>query len=426
LRQPLFALLATALGLIGLSVLAWYLVSQPTTLRVAVGPVANENVRVVSAAIQTMQREREPFRLRLMLTEGTAETAAALDEGRADLAIVRTDIGYPRSGATVAIMQTDHLILIAPAGGPTSVTELAGKSIGLLRDHGGNRQMLEIVLRQSGVEPAEVTPVAIRQAEIRTALDQKRIAAVMIVAPITSRVVADAVNVVAEAGDGDVAFIPVPEANAIEQRHPLIEAETILRGSFGGMSPRPEKDTPTLTVSHHLLAAKSLADATVADFTRVLITAKAQIAAEAPLAARIEAPDQEKASPIPIHPGTITYLDGQTTTFLERYGDWFYIGIMGLGLGGSLLAGWLSVSGARSRAALMERLEGLDTLLAAARAAPDEASLTEVDAEADRIFAYALHETVRNNMDAASAMAFNMAITQVREAVIRRRRVLGV
>ncbi len=163
----------------------------------------------------------------------------------------------------------------------------------------------------------------------------------------------------------------------------------------------------------------------MADFTRVFLTAKAQIAADAPLAARIEAPDQEKTSPIPIHPGTVTYLDGQTTTFLERYGDWFYIGIMGLGLGGSLLAGWLSYAGARSRRQLMERLEGLETLLAAARAARDEAALAEVDAEADRIVAYALHATARNNVDAAAAMAFNMAIMQVRDAVVRRRQALG-
>jgi TRAP-type uncharacterized transport system substrate-binding protein len=426
LRQPLFATLAALLAVIGLSVLAYYIMMQPTTLRVAVGPITNENVRTVTSAIQTLQRERESFRLRLVLTENTAQTAEVLDKGRADLALVRTDISYPRLGAAVAVMHTDHLVLIAPNGGPRTAAELAGKSVGLLRDHGGNRELLRIIAQQAGIDPNAVTPVAVRQADLKTYLDQQRIAAVLIVAPITSRQTYDAVSVVAEAGAGEPTFIAVPEANAIEQRFPLIEADTILRGSFSGPNPRPEKDIPTLTVSHQLLAAKSLSDATVADFTRVFINAKSQIAADAPLAARIEAPDQEKTSPIPIHPGTITYLDGQTSTFLERYGDWFYIGIMGLGLGGSMLAGWLSVRGARSREQLMHRLSGLDDLLAAARAAPDEAALAAIDGEADKIFAYALRETAKNNMDASSAMAFNMAITQVREAVMRRRQVLSV
>jgi TRAP transporter TAXI family solute receptor len=425
LRQPLFAFLAALLGLIGLSVLAYYLITQPTTLRVAVGPVTNENVRTITSAIQTMQREREPFRLKLVLTENTAQSSEMLEKGRAELALVRTDISYPRSGAAVAVMHIDHLVLISPRGGPQTVAELAGKSVGLLRDHSGNRELLRIIAQQAGIDPASITPVPIRQIDLKSQLEQQKIAAVLVVAAITSRQVYDAVNAVTEAGGGEVVFIPIPETNAIEQRHPLIEAETILRGSFSGPTPRPEKDIPTLTVSHQLLAAKSLSDATVADFTRVFINAKAQIAADAPLAARIEAPDQEKTSPIPIHPGTVTYLDGQTSTFLERYGDWFYMTIMGLGLGGSLLAGWLSLRGARSREQLMNRLSGLDDLLAAARAAPDGTALDAIDGEADKIFAYALRETAKNNMDASSAMAFNMAITQVREAVVRRRQVLS-
>jgi TRAP transporter TAXI family solute receptor len=425
LRQLPLAAIATLLGLIGLSVLVYYIATQPTTLRLAVGPVANENVRTVTAAIQTLQREREPFRLRLVLTEGAVQSAQAVDEGKADLALVRTDISYPRSGAAVAVMHTDHVILIAPGGGATRVEDLSGKTVGLVRDHSGNREILRIVAQQAGLDPASISAIPVRQSELRSALDQGRIAAVLVVGPITGRQVYDAVNLVTEAGRGDINFIPVPETNAIEQRYPLIEADTIVRGSFSGPRPRPEKDTPTLTVSHQLLASKALSDATVADFTRVILNAKSQIAADSPQAARMEAPDQEKTSPIPIHPGTITYIDGQTSTFLERYGDWFYIAIMGLGLGGSALAAWLSVRGSRARAQIMSRLGGLDALLTSARTAADESALAEIDAEADKIFAFTLQETAKSNLDTASVMAFNMALSQVRDAVTARRKSLA-
>jgi TRAP transporter TAXI family solute receptor len=422
LRQPFLGVLAVVLALAAASVLGYYIATQPTTLRVAVGPVANENVRIVTAAIQTLQREREPFRLRLVLTESTAQTSEAMDSGRADLALVRTDISYPRSGATVAVMHVDHAILIAPGGGVTRIEELAGKSVALLRDNPGNRAILRIVAQQAGLGENAITPIAARQSELKGLLEQGKVAAALVVGPITGRQVSDAVNSVAEAGNGDIAFIAIPEANAIEQRFPLLEAETIVRGSFSGPRPRPEKDTPTLTVTHQLLAARTLSDATVADFTRVILNAKAQIAAEAPLAARMEAPDQEKASPIPIHPGTITYLDGQTSTFLERYGDWFYIAIMGVGLAGSLLAGWLSIRGARAREDIVEHLTELETLVAAARNATDAAALGEVDAEADRLFAYTLRQAAGNNLDAASLAAFNMGLAHVREAAATRRR----
>jgi TRAP transporter TAXI family solute receptor len=421
LRQPLLATVALVLGLIGLSVLGYYIATLPTTLRIAVGPVTNENVRIVTATIQTLQREREPFRLRLVLTEGTTQTSAALDAGKADLALVRTDISYPRSGATVAVMHVDHAILVAPAGGANSVAELGGKSVALFRDNPGSRGLLKIFAQQAGLGEDAITGASIRQADLKSALEQGKVAGVLVVGPITSRLVFDIVNIVAEAGSGDISFIPINETSAIEQRFPLIEADTIVRGSFGGPKPRPEKDVPTVTVSHQLLAAKSLSDATVADFTRVLLNAKAQIAVEAPLAARMEAPDQEKASPIPIHPGTITYIDGQTTTFLERYGDWFYIAIMFLGLGGSALAGWLSVRGARAREGVMSMLAALEKLGAEARAAPDATALAVVDKEADQIFSRTMREAAKNNLDASAMMAFTMAFSHVREAVVSRR-----
>jgi TRAP transporter TAXI family solute receptor len=425
LRHPLLAAIAALCALIAISVLGYYIATQPTTLRVAVGPVTNENVRIITSSIQTLQREREPFRLRLVLTENTGQSSAALDSGKADLALVRTDISYPRSGATVAIMHVDHVILIAPGGGAATVADLAGKSVALLRDNPGNRAIVKAVAEQAGLDESAITPMLVRQGDLRGMLEQGKAAAVMVVGPITGKHVFDAVNIVAEAGNGDVNFIPIPETSAIEQRFPLLEAETIVRGSFSGPRPRPDKDTPTLTVTHHLLAAKSLSDATVADFTRVILNAKAQIATDAPLAARMEAPDQEKASPIPIHPGTITYLDGQTTTFLERYGDWFYIAIMGLGLAGSFLAAWLSIRGSRARERMVEKLAGLEKLVAKARNAPDEAALSSVDEEADEVFAYTLQQAAKNNLDAAAMAAFNMALSHVREAVTSRRRGLS-
>ncbi len=73
----------------------------------------------------------------------------------------------------------------------------------------------------------------------------------------------------------------------------------------------------------------------------------------------------------------------------------------------------------------MKRLEDLEGLLASARAAPDEKPSAQSSRKRTGSSPTALHQTARNNMDAASAMAFNMAITQVREAVSRRRRVLA-
>jgi TRAP transporter TAXI family solute receptor len=422
MRHPWLAALATLLGAIGISALGYYIATLPTTLRIAVGPVANENVRIVTAAIQTLQRERESFRLKLVLTEGSAQSAAALDAGKADLAVVRTDNSYPRNGATVAIMHVDHAILVAPGGnGVKALVDLRGKSVALARDNQPNARLLKLLAAQAGLGENDIRIESVRFQDLRAALDQGRIQAIFAVAHTSGRLLFDIVNLTTEAGKGDVTFIAIPETSAIEQLNPLIEADTLVRGLFGGPTPRPEQDTPTVTVSHQLLASKSLSDAAISDFTRVILNAKAQIATEAPLASRMEAPDQEKTSPIPIHPGTITYLDGQTSTFLERYGDWFYIGIMGLGLGGSAIAGYFSYAAARTREGVLNLLAELEALIAAAPAAGDAPALEAVEIKVDAIFNRTLRAAMANDIDAAAMTAFTMAFQKARD-VIRDRR----
>ncbi len=425
MRQPTLALLAVILGLVGLGAMSYFMATRPTTLRIAVGPVGNENVRVVSAAIQTFQRERESFRLRMVLTEGSEQSAKALDEGKADLAVLRADIAYPRTGSTVAVMHIDHVILVAPGGGGIrTIADLKGKSVAVFRDNPGNIRVFRIIAAQAGLGDDDVKIERVRLTDIRAALESRRIDAVMSIAPISGRQLFDVVNTVAEVGHGEVNFLPVVDNKAIELRYPLLDADTLVRGLFGGATPRPAEDVQTLTVSHLLLASRALSDATISDFTRVILTSKSQIAADAPLASRIEAPDQEKESPIPIHNGTITYLDGQTSTFLERYGDWFYIGLMGLGIGGSGLAGYFSIAAARTRRGTMHMLGDLQSLIQEARAATESATLTALSQKADLIFNRTMTEVIDNNLDTAATFAFNMAFAQVRDAIRERQKTL--
>jgi TRAP transporter TAXI family solute receptor len=426
MRQPLLAFIAALCALIGLGAVGWYWATLPTTLRIAVGPVSNENVRIVAAAVQTLQRERESFRLKLMLTEGSPESSAALEEGNADLAVVRTDNAYPRNGAAVAVMNVDHVLVVAPPGtGVKSFADLRGKTVALARNNRANQRLFKTLTAQAGLSEEEVKIDTGRLQDIRGALDQGRVQAVFAVGPTSGRLLIDIVNLVTEVGRGEIVFVPVPETSAIEQRHPLIEADTLVRGLFGGVTPRPSEDVPTVTVSHQLLASKNLSDATISDFTRVLLNAKAQIAVEAPLASRMEAPDQEKTSPIPIHPGTITYLDGQTSTFLERYGDWFYIGIMGLGLGGSLVAGWFSFAAKRARERVIALLDELQRLIGVARSAPDAAALAATEASVDAIFSRTLRASADHTVDAGTMAAFNLAFAQARDAIRDRRQALN-
>ena len=60
---------------------------------------------------------------------------------------------------------------------------------------------------------------------------------------------------------------------------------------------------------------------------------------EHPAALRIQAPDTEINAAFPVHPGAFAYFTDNRQSFLERYGDVIYIGLMFISLFGSLGAG---------------------------------------------------------------------------------------
>jgi hypothetical protein len=113
MRRGTLLILAALLLALGLGLVVWRVVWAPSVLRVAVGPVASEDARLIAAAGQYLAREHEPIRFKIVAVDGEAESAKAVDEGRADLAVVRTDVAMPEKAQTVAIMHRDAVVLTA-------------------------------------------------------------------------------------------------------------------------------------------------------------------------------------------------------------------------------------------------------------------------------------------------------------------------
>ena len=64
------------------------------------------------------QLAREQFNIRLqtkVLDGGPPAAAAAIDNGQADLAVVRRDVGMPKNGQAVAILRKNVVVFIVPS-----------------------------------------------------------------------------------------------------------------------------------------------------------------------------------------------------------------------------------------------------------------------------------------------------------------------
>ena len=426
MRRPLFVTLAVGLAVLGGGLLAYQWNSLPTTLRIAVGPLGSENTRLVVALAQRLARERQAVRLKIVLTDGVAGSARAIEDGKAELAIVRTDVAMPVSAQTMAIMHRDAAILVTtPLTGISQISGLIGRNVGVVRDIPGNRALLELVLAQYEIAKENVTIVTLNSPnEVEAALESRRVDAVMAVGTVTGRTMTETIFGATQAAGGAPVFIPIGEADAIEQRLPVFETLEIVRGTFGGAPPRPAETFETVGVSHRLVARTSLDDGVVSELTRLIFSHRPALAAEVPLANRIETPETAKGSALPVHPGASAYYEGEVQTFFERYGDWLYLVIMVLSIAGSAFAAMASSAAGRSRARNMALLSDL---LSIVRRAHDIATIEELDAldrEADEILASALDKAGSGGIDNAGVAAFTLGLDQARRAIGERRRIL--
>ena len=138
----------------------------------------------------------------------------------------------------------------------------------------------------------------------------------------------------------------------------MYEASEIPAGAFGGSPDKPDDEVKTISFSHHIVARKGLSEATVAAFTRQLFAIRQQLMTEFPLAAKIETPDTDKDAVIPAHPGAAAFVDGEEKTFLDRYSDYIWWGLMALsamGSAGAWFAGYLKKDERSNNSSLRER-----------------------------------------------------------------------
>ncbi len=292
MRAFTLAMVGGALVIAAAAGSAVYFYERPSVLRVAVARDSDDEA-IFAAAAQDLAQGREWIRLKPVVVETLADSARALEDQRADLAVVRSDVAMPAGGQTVLIMRRNAAVLIAPAKSELrSVDGLRGKKVGVL--WGGqagksrSQTLLDAALAQYDVPASSVRRVALALEDLRSAIERKEVDAVLIVDAPGSPAATAAAAAMAEAGGGSPNFIPMDEAKAIAQRAPNVEAVEVARGAFGGAQPRPAADLDTLGSSTRLVARHTLDNETVGELTRLLLDARPSLAQRFPMANRIE------------------------------------------------------------------------------------------------------------------------------------------
>jgi TRAP transporter TAXI family solute receptor len=430
----MFVTLAGLLAVVGALAAGYYFAMRPETLRIAVGPANSDDIKVVQALTQAFTQSRGHIRLRPMQTDGAAASAQALADGKVDLAIIRGDLDVPKNAQAVATLRKNVAVLWVPPAakgkgrkaGPkiTKIPQLAGRRIGVIGRTQANVNLLKIILQQYGVDPDKVEIVQFPATEAADATRNQKADAYLAAGPVNSKITAEAIAASTHDG-GTPTFLAIDSAEAIAQNHPMYEASEIPAGAFGGSPGKPDDEVKTISFAHHIVARKGLSEPTVAAFTRQLFASRQALLAEFPLAAKIETPDTDKDAVIPVHPGAAAFVDGEEKSFLDRYSDFIWWGLMALsamGSAGAWFAGYLKKDERSNNSTLRERL--LDMIVAARRSDSAE-ELDRMQTEADTILRDTLHCFEHGAIEEGALTAFNIALGQFHNAVADRRAMLS-
>src|ERR1700738_153323 len=344
-RAPLLVV-AAALLLFAAVAGASLLLLRPITLRIAVGPSGSDDQKLIQALAQSFAREGSPVRLSLITTGGPVSSIALLGAGKTDLAVTRGDEEMPDGTESVAILRKNVVVLWSPSGAPRKgskkeskakiegIDELEGHRVGVVGRTEVNITLLRVILTESGVSPDKVAITQFGTTQIAEMVRDPSIDAFMTVGPLDSKITADAITATARVR-GEPVFLPIDVSEAIAQKHPLYESEEIPASSFISSPARPGDTIETVGVNHLIVALKSLSETAVTAFTRQLFAVRPSLARELPNAAKIEKPDTDKDAALPAHPGAAAYIDGTERTFLDKYSDYIWGGVLLLSLLGS-------------------------------------------------------------------------------------------
>ena len=446
-RLPLFLVRRDGLFLVGAVVLLalaglYFYWTRPTPLTVAAGPRDTADARLIEAYAALLAREKRSIRLAVTYQDDVRDAATALQEGRADLAVVRPDVRTPENGLTLAVLRDEVLIVAAPeAAGIADLPGLARKRLGVVARHGADTAFVQSLLRYYDLKPMAADAVGPLAADgivlvplaadgVAAALAERRVDAVAVVAgPASPSALALMRAVEGVAKDRKIVFAGVPDGEAIAQRSPETPAVTIPAGTFGGRPKRPEEELKTVGVSYRLMARDDLRRETAAAVTQYLFEKRTHLAAAAPSASLLKSPDFDSAitatsARLPNHPGAVDYFQREQLTFFQAYGDWVYLAMFG---GGSIFsaAAWLGQRLRRKRRALVDIvLDRLMDILAEARESTTAAALDEWALEIDSLVLHAVRYARLRTTDTRTMSALILAIDSARSAVADRRRAL--
>ena len=412
----LFSLVLVVASVVGFG--AYRYVTRPARFAVAVGNHGSNEQVLIDAFAAALRDIKSSITIEPVFYGDMAQAAEAFQQGRVPFAVVRPDLVLPNNGLTVAILREEALIIASPASRKIAdVAGLKGKRLALVDMNAGDQSLLLRVLSSYDLTDKEIRFSKMTAAQ--TPALAKQVDAIAFVAAPVSSEAGQLIRNYARAAGGEINIIPIDEAEALSLRFPVFTEMKIPAGAFGGRPKKPAEELTTIGVSYRLMASTRTDRGPVSEVTANLFRLRSRISAATATINLLKPPDTESATSaaLPVHPGAVDYLNREQLTFMDRWGDWLWLGLFAGGALTSVFA-WISQLFARKkREAVDEVLERLSSLLARARKSETQEELADLTLQLDDVVRQAIRFTRRGLTNMSVMSALMMAIDSTRSAI---------
>ena len=426
-KRDILRYIALGIALLTAIATAWYLLFVPYTLRMAVAPAGGEPAQFLTALAGMLDRQKAPVRLTVLTYPDNRQSAAAIDAGKADLAVVRSDLSLPTTGLGVAILNQLMVVIAArPDQNIARFSDLRGRRVGVLGQGAGNRALFEHLATFYGLplEAMTIVPLASLD-EVSKATTSREIDAAFIVTPRGEQGDIRAAQAFQKALGSAPVLVPVDEAAALVRRNPIFTAAEIAPGEIQASPPIPVAASATVTFHTLIVAHRTLKSKAVYQFTEQLFNLRQTLAGEFQAASYIEALPTERGSPFSVHPGAVTYYDASETGFLEKYSDYLWLGLFGFGTIISLATWLFSLAFPKRRELVFSEHAELIALMDAARVASTLPEIDNIERRVDQLVAQTSKLVFEGSIDSEQQPAFDLLLTRLGTILESRRSELG-
>jgi TRAP transporter TAXI family solute receptor len=389
---------------------------QPVVLVIAAGQADQDEQKVVQLLVDTLAKERSGVRLVPLWTNNATESAAALTAGKADLAIIRSDIVVGR-GATslVSLRKFNPVLFTKKSAKITKLSDLRGKKIGVGGQGEMNQLLFRQILSQRGLQDQDYTLVPLKRGEQIEYATQGKIDAFFSVSAGRTRSNEAFNDNLRKSWGEKLVVVTFDDAAALAMRIRGVETGEIVKGFFGGDPPKPAEDTDTIVLSNRLVATEKVNANSAVILTRTLFAMRDQRQSEVPELLSIASPARDIPT-LPVHPGTIQLLDGVYQDFLDRYTNHIFIAVACLGALGS---GVPAINARRRRLQREKLVEDLHYLLGLSDRIAEESDSLLVDQhlkEVDTIFQRNLVACAEGHVSSDTLVAIQAAVNRCHRA----------